>query len=131
MIGYNYLGGHLDTPWPRFREYSGWRSPQKTTEDSSLVLLTDLNDWSPGYGKTFAPHAANGPILADSDASNSDRRWRFQPGHRSQGRKRGNLGRISAMGAYQSNEALSGISLMGQRWLLCGVVVGPFSSRPH
>jgi prepilin-type N-terminal cleavage/methylation domain-containing protein len=70
VIGYNYLGGHLDTPWPRFREYSGWRSPQKTTDDSTLVLLADLNDWSPGYGRTFAPHAANGPILSDSDSSN-------------------------------------------------------------
>ncbi len=71
VIGYNYLGGHLNTPWPKFREYSGWRSPQKTTDDSSLVLLTDLNDWSPGYGKTFAPHGANGPILADADSGNS------------------------------------------------------------
>lgn len=71
VIGYNYLGGHLDTPWPNFREYSGWRSPQKITDDGSLVLLTDLNDWSPGYGKTFAPHGSNGPILADVDASNS------------------------------------------------------------
>ena len=71
VIGYNYLGGHLNTPWPAFREFSGWRSPQKITDDSSLALLTDLNDWSPGYGKTFAPHGANGPILTDADASNS------------------------------------------------------------
>ena len=71
VIGYNYLGGHLNTPWPAFREFSGWHSPQKITDDSSLVLLTDLNDWSPGYGKTFAPHGANGPILTDADASNS------------------------------------------------------------
>jgi len=71
VIGYNYLGGHLNTPWPRFREYSGWVSPQKTSDNSSLVLLTDLNDWSPGYGKSFAPHGANGPILVDADSSNS------------------------------------------------------------
>lgn len=71
VIGYNYLGGHLDTPWPKFREFSGWRSPQKITDAPSLVLLTDLNDWSPGYGKTFAAHGANGPILADADADNS------------------------------------------------------------
>jgi len=71
VLGYNYLGGHLNTPWPRFREYSGWRSPQKTTDDSSLVLVTDLNDWSPGYGKTLAPHGANGPIFADAESGNS------------------------------------------------------------
>jgi prepilin-type N-terminal cleavage/methylation domain-containing protein len=29
VIGYNYLGGHTNTPWPRFREFNGWRSPQK------------------------------------------------------------------------------------------------------
>ena len=71
VLGYNYLGGHLDTPWPSFREFSGWRSPQKITDDGTLVLLTDLNDWSVGYGKTFAPHGANGPILIDQDAGNS------------------------------------------------------------
>lgn len=70
VIGYNYLGGHQNTPWPRFREFSGWTSPQKASDNSSLVLVTDLNDWSPGYGKTFAPHGANGAILADLDASN-------------------------------------------------------------
>jgi prepilin-type N-terminal cleavage/methylation domain-containing protein len=72
VMGYNYLGGHLNTPWPSFREYSGWRSPQKVTDDNSLVLITDLNDWSVGYAKTFAPHAAHGPILIDVDAGNSN-----------------------------------------------------------
>lgn len=71
VIGYNYLGGHLNTPWPKFREYSGWRSPQKITDDSSLVLFTDLNDWSPGYGKSFAPHGASGPLLVDAEADSS------------------------------------------------------------
>ena len=70
VLGYNYLGGHADTPWPRFREFPGWISPQRASENSSLVLLTDLNDWSPGYAKTFAPHGKNGPILRDQDASN-------------------------------------------------------------
>lgn len=70
VIGYNYLGGHLDTPWPKFREFSGWISPQRTTDDPSLALVTDLNDWSPGYGKTFAPHGRTGPILRDGDFSN-------------------------------------------------------------
>ena len=71
VLGYNYLGGHIETPWPSFREYSGWRSPQKITDDGSMVLLTDLNDWSVGYGKTFAPHGANGPILIDADGNSS------------------------------------------------------------
>ena len=70
VIGYNYLGGHTNTPWPAFREFSGWVSPQRLSDDSSLVLVTDLNDWSPGYSKTFAPHARNGPILRRGDFSN-------------------------------------------------------------
>jgi prepilin-type N-terminal cleavage/methylation domain-containing protein len=70
VIGYNYLGGHTNTPWPRFREFQGWISPQRTTEDPTSVLVCDLNAWSPGYGKTFAPHGSGGPILKDGNFSN-------------------------------------------------------------
>jgi len=72
VIGYNYLGGHTNTPWPRFRGFSGWISPQRSTDDPSLVLVTDMNDWSPGYGKSFAPHGAGGAILRAGDFSNPD-----------------------------------------------------------
>ena len=34
--------------------------------------MSDLNDWSPGYGKTFAPHGKNGPILTGADYSNEN-----------------------------------------------------------
>ncbi len=71
VIGYNYLGGHLDTPWPAFREFKGWVSPQRITEDGTLPLVTDLNDWSPGYGKSFAAHGNTGPILLDGDSDNA------------------------------------------------------------
>ena len=30
-----------------------------------------MNDWSPGYGKTFVPHGRNGPILQTGDYSNA------------------------------------------------------------
>jgi len=69
VLGYNYLGGHTNTPWPAFREFQGWNSPQKATEEPMLPLITDLNDWSPGYGKSFAPHGASGPVLRDLDAA--------------------------------------------------------------
>src|SRR2546427_1737962 len=36
-----------------------------------LPLVTDMNDWSPGYRKSFAPHGARGPILRAGDFSNS------------------------------------------------------------
>ena len=72
VIGYNYHGGHTNTPWPSITANLDWvwSSPQRATESSSLVLLTDMNDWSPGYGQSFAPHAKNGPALQGLDASN-------------------------------------------------------------
>ena len=71
VIGYNYHGGHTNTPWPALSGYGGrWVSPQKLTESSTLVLVSDMNDWSPGYGQSFAPHGKNGPILEGLDASN-------------------------------------------------------------
>ena len=29
-----------------------------------------MNDWSPGYAQSFAPHTKNGPILQGAAASN-------------------------------------------------------------
>ena len=71
VIGYNYHGGHTNTPWPPVSGTNTWASPQKLSDDSSLVLLSDMNDWSPGYGESFAPHGKNGP-MAQGDASNPD-----------------------------------------------------------
>src|SRR5213594_2612599 len=70
VIAYNYLGGHSRTPWPAEGGSSVWISPQTINEDSSLPLITDMNDWSPAYGNTFAPHGARGPILRNGDFSN-------------------------------------------------------------
>lgn len=68
VIGYNYLGGHTNTPWPALPGLTNvWISPQKLTDDPTMVMVTDMNDWSPGYRKTFAPHGARGPILKDRD----------------------------------------------------------------
>ena len=70
VIAYNYLGGHTRTPWLAEGGSSAWISPQKITDDSSLPLISDMNDWSPAYGNTFAPHGARGPILRNGDFSN-------------------------------------------------------------
>jgi prepilin-type N-terminal cleavage/methylation domain-containing protein len=71
VTGYNYHGGHSHTPWPPLAGNTAtWVSPQKLTDNSSLVLVSDMNDWSPGYGETFAPHGAGGAILSGLDASN-------------------------------------------------------------
>jgi prepilin-type N-terminal cleavage/methylation domain-containing protein len=72
VIGYNYHGGHSNTPWPALSvPNSGtWISPQRLTENPMLVLLSDMNDWSPGYGQTFAPHGKGGAIRLGLEASN-------------------------------------------------------------
>jgi prepilin-type N-terminal cleavage/methylation domain-containing protein/prepilin-type processing-associated H-X9-DG protein len=70
VIGYNYHGGHINTPWTNTIGTATWISPQRLTDNSTLVLVSDMNDWSPGYGQTFAPHAKGGPRLEGMDASN-------------------------------------------------------------
>ena len=70
VVGYNYHGGHSNTPWPAIVGTNTWKSPQMVTDDPGLVLVSDLNDWSPGYGQSFAPHGKAGPILSGTDYSN-------------------------------------------------------------
>ena len=70
VVGYNYHGGHTNTPWPAIFGTNQWISPQRLTEDPQLVLVSDMNDWSPGYGQTFAPHGKNGVIMEGLDAAN-------------------------------------------------------------
>lgn len=72
IIGYNYHGGHANTPWPPILGDATWISPQKLTDSSSLVLLSDMNDWSPGYGQTFVPHGKTGAVMQPGDYSNPD-----------------------------------------------------------
>ncbi|HVV72999.1 MAG TPA: prepilin-type N-terminal cleavage/methylation domain-containing protein, partial [Verrucomicrobiae bacterium] len=65
VIGYNYLGGHTNTPWlPALGYASKWTSPQRLSDSPSTALLTDMNDWSNSDGRTFVPHGKSGPILA-------------------------------------------------------------------
>jgi prepilin-type N-terminal cleavage/methylation domain-containing protein len=71
VIGYNYHGGHTNTPWPGvLRSTAQWVSPQRLTDPSSLVLISDMNDWSSADGRSFAPHGNNGPVMSGTDASN-------------------------------------------------------------
>ena len=52
-----------------------WFSPQKTTQTSTNIgptspVLTDMNDWSPGYGGSIVPHARGGAVQSAGDFSN-------------------------------------------------------------
>jgi prepilin-type N-terminal cleavage/methylation domain-containing protein len=64
VLGYNYLGGHKGTPWPLVGPANAeWVSPQRSYESPSRLVVTELNAWSTGELKTFAPHGARGAIL--------------------------------------------------------------------
>jgi len=65
-IGYNYLGGHANTPWPVLAEITNtWESPQTASEDPSLVLVADLNVYSYGYQRILAPHTRGGAVIKE------------------------------------------------------------------
>lgn len=71
IIGYNYLGVRTNTPWlANSTVTNAWIAPQKLTDNSALVLVADLNDWSQRGNMTFAPHGARGPIMKSGDFSN-------------------------------------------------------------
>jgi hypothetical protein len=57
--------GQTNRPW---RAVSGstasWRSPQKLADSSSLVLVSEMNDWRKADRRTFAPHGENGPSFS-------------------------------------------------------------------
>jgi prepilin-type N-terminal cleavage/methylation domain-containing protein len=61
VTGYSYNGGHK-TPWPG-QPAPLWVSPQKLTDNPSLVLACDLNQWATplgGSGWVIAPHCNGG-----------------------------------------------------------------------
>ena len=69
VIGYNYLGGHANTPGRFCRRARPGSRRRKLTETSTNVgptspLLTDMNDWSPGYGGQSFLMAATAPSRA-------------------------------------------------------------------
>ncbi len=74
VLGYNYLGGHTNTPWPLLPGGEAWFSPQKLTEATNAgpttPLITEMNDWSPGFGRSVAPHARGGSVQSGGDFSN-------------------------------------------------------------
>src|SRR5205823_9417587 len=65
-IGYHYLGGHSNTPWPAPAGTTNtWISPQKTSDDPSLALVADLNVYAYSFQRILAPHTARGPVIRD------------------------------------------------------------------
>lgn len=54
VIGYNYLGNH-----PRMNELNYFKSPIRATDEPSLPLWVDLNNYTPG-GWSFVAHTGTG-----------------------------------------------------------------------
>jgi prepilin-type N-terminal cleavage/methylation domain-containing protein len=72
VLGYNYLGGHKGTPWPLLGPAnSEWLSPQRSFEPGTRAIVTELNAWSTGEMKTFAPHGSRGAILEAGNSTNA------------------------------------------------------------
>ena len=65
-IGYHYLGGHSNTPWPQPAGTTNtWISPQNTSDDPALVLVADLNVYAYSFQRILAPHASRGPVIRE------------------------------------------------------------------
>jgi prepilin-type N-terminal cleavage/methylation domain-containing protein len=65
LVGFNYLGGHFNTPWPT--SFTPWISPQKLTDDPQLIVLTDLNTFTMSDRASFIPHTARGSIFVGGE----------------------------------------------------------------
>ncbi len=91
-IGYHYLGGHSHTPWPPTSGFTNtWISPQKTSDDPALVLVTDLNVHSYSFQRILAPHTPRGPSVKDENYFEAHPEA-FQQNPRSIGAQGGNVG---------------------------------------
>jgi hypothetical protein len=114
VIGYNYLGGHTNTPWQVDSSFNKWKSPQSVNDDSLLGLITDMNDWSPGYGKTFAPHGKGGPTLKENDFTNIRAMGGFSEGHRRRWRQSRLFGWFGELETDWENQTVSRLPVLGQ-----------------
>jgi type II secretory pathway pseudopilin PulG len=68
LLGFNYLGGHYNSPWKSSSlPVESWVSPQKLTDDPQLLVLTDLNTFTVSDKASFIPHTAHGPLLVGGE----------------------------------------------------------------
>ncbi len=109
-IGYHYLGGRLHTPWP-LRETvpdvtQTWASPQKTTEDPSLLLLADLNVYCRSFARILAPHTAGGPVIKEERQHQEDDSW-YEKTPRDIGAQGGHVGRLDGAVAWRPISQMS------------------------
>ena len=100
-IGYHYLGGHSNTPWPPVAGITNtWISPQKTAEDPALALLADLNVYAYSFQRILAPHTARGPVIRDEPYFEAHPEA-YQQTPASIGARGGNVGLLDGSAAWK------------------------------
>ena len=100
-IGYHYLGGHSNTPWQPVASITNtWISPQKTSDDPTLVLVADLNVYAYSYQRNLAPHTARGYAIRD-EAYFESHPEAYKQTPRDAGAKGGNVGRLDGSAAWK------------------------------
>jgi prepilin-type N-terminal cleavage/methylation domain-containing protein/prepilin-type processing-associated H-X9-DG protein len=68
-LGYNYIAGHLQTPWPMLSyPDTSWVSARKLTEDPKLPVLADMNTFTFGESGSIIPHTARGFALVGNNS---------------------------------------------------------------
>ncbi|RME93325.1 MAG: type II secretion system protein [Verrucomicrobia bacterium] len=114
-IGYHYLGGHSNTPWPLVGPAQAtWKSPQKSAEDPRLPLVADLNVFCHSYQRILAPHGPHGHIIrADDYFENNDQAWEETPVEI--GGQGGNVGLLDGSVAWKDIRRMT-IYRASQQW---------------
>lgn len=101
-IGYHYLGGHSNTPWPPVANVTNtWISPQKATDDPTMTLVADLNVFCYSFQRILAPHTARGPIVREESYFESHPSA-YQQTPQNIGGQGGNVGRLDGSAAWKS-----------------------------
>lgn len=71
-LGYNYLGGHRNAPWPLVEPATAeWESAVMSSCKTTMPIVTELNNWSVVYDKTVAPHGKRGACRLGDDYMNT------------------------------------------------------------
>ncbi len=100
-IGYHYLGGQANTPWPPLASITNsWVSPQKTVDDPALPLVADLNVYAYSYQRILAPHTARGPVIR-AEAYFEEHPEAYQQTPANVGARGGNVGLLSGSVAWK------------------------------
>ncbi len=101
-IGYHYMGGHPETPWAAAASVTNtWISPQKASDDPTLVLVADLNVYCPSFRRILAPHCARGPVVRDEDYF-AENDAAYDQTARDAGAEGGNVGLLDGSVAWRS-----------------------------